>query len=90
MGDGGGGHWLVLMKWRPSNTVAWAEAYLHTKWHLDASSRLATIEMAENWGGGLRPLLEKGTGSPYNTKSPGLRPTYNMLVLGVSSLCMIY
>ena len=22
-----------------------AEAYLHTKWHLDASSRLATIEM---------------------------------------------
>jgi len=27
----------------PSNTVAWAEAYLHTKWHLDASSRLARI-----------------------------------------------
>jgi len=29
----------------PSNTVIWAEAYLNTKWHLDASSRLATIEM---------------------------------------------
>jgi len=27
----------------PSNSVAWAEAYLHTKWHLDPSSRLATI-----------------------------------------------
>jgi len=23
--------------------VAWAEAYLHTKWHLDPSNRLATI-----------------------------------------------
>jgi len=23
----------------------WAEAYLHTKWHLDAFSRFATIEM---------------------------------------------
>ena len=32
------------------HNVAWAEAYLHTKWHLDASSRLATIERAENWG----------------------------------------
>jgi len=25
-----------------SNTVAWAEAYLHTNWHLSPSSRLAT------------------------------------------------
>jgi len=33
----------------PSNTkVARAEAYLHTKWHLDACSRLATIKWAEN------------------------------------------
>jgi len=38
--------------------VAWAEAYLHTKWHLDASSRLATIKRAENWG--LCPLLWGG------------------------------
>jgi len=36
----------------PSNTVAWAEAYLHNKWHLDASSRLATIKWAENGGSG--------------------------------------
>jgi len=27
----------------PSNNVAWAEAYLRTKWHLDPCSRLATI-----------------------------------------------
>ena len=25
--------------------VAWAKAYLHTKWHLDPCSRLATIDM---------------------------------------------
>ena len=25
--------------------VAWAEVYLHTKWHLDPSSRLPTIDM---------------------------------------------
>jgi len=25
--------------------VAWAKAYLHTKWHLDPSSRLATADM---------------------------------------------
>jgi len=27
----------------PSNTVAWAEAYLFAKWHLDPSNRLATM-----------------------------------------------
>jgi len=30
--------------------VAWADAYLHTKWHHRASSRLATTDLAENWG----------------------------------------
>jgi len=30
--------------------VAWAEAYLHTKWHLDPSSRLATIDMGRKFG----------------------------------------
>ena len=38
--------------------VAWAEAYVYTKWHLDASSRLATIKWAENWG--LCPLFFGG------------------------------
>ena len=32
--------------WGPiEHKVLWAEAYLHTNWHLDASSGLATIEM---------------------------------------------
>ena len=34
----------------PSNTVAWAEAYLHTKCHLDACCRLATIKMGQKLG----------------------------------------
>ena len=53
--------------------VPWAEAYLHTKWHLDASSHLATIEMGRKLGGGLRPLFGEGAESPSNTKSPGPR-----------------
>ena len=32
------------------NTVAWAEAYLRTKWHLDPSSRLATKVMGRKLG----------------------------------------
>jgi len=36
--------------------VAWAEAYRSTKWHLDPSSRLATTDMAENWGKGCAPF----------------------------------
>jgi len=37
----------------------WAEAYLHTKWHLDSSSRLATIEMGRKLGTGA-PLFFGG------------------------------
>jgi len=33
------------------HNIAWAEVYLRTKWHLDASSRLATIGMGQNWMG---------------------------------------
>jgi len=43
------------------------EAYLHIKWHLDASSSLATIEMGRKLGRGLCPVppyLERGAG-PY-------------------------
>jgi len=29
---------------------AWAEAYLHTKWHLDQCRRLATIDMGRKLG----------------------------------------
>ena len=60
--------------------MAWAETYLHAKWHLDPSSSLATINTAENWGmvrwGPSSPLLsERGAGSPSNAMSLGLRPT---------------
>jgi len=30
--------------------LAWAEAYLHTKWHLDTSSHLATRDMGRKLG----------------------------------------
>jgi len=30
--------------------MAWAEAYLHTKWHLDPSSHLATTNMGQKLG----------------------------------------
>jgi len=36
----GGGSWL-----------AWAQAYLHTKWHLNPSSCLATTDMGQKLGG---------------------------------------
>ena len=42
--------------------------YLHTKWHLDASSRLSTIEIRRNWRGGLHPLFGKGL-DPHLTQS---------------------
>ena len=34
----------------PSNIVAWVEAYLRTKWHLNPSSRSATTEMGRKLG----------------------------------------
>jgi len=49
--------------------VAWAEAYLRTKWHLDPYSRLATTDMGRKLGEAL-PL---GGGARYalNTMLPG-------------------
>ena len=41
----------------PSNTkVAWDEVYVHTKFHLGASNRLATIEMDQRLERAFRPL----------------------------------
>jgi len=56
------------------HNVAWAEAYLHTKWHLDPSSRLATIDMGRKFGGSV-PIFRRGAGSPSNTMSLGPRHT---------------
>ena len=58
---------------RLKHTVAWAEAYLRTKWHLDLPRRLATTDMGRKLGD-CAPLGE-GAGSPPNTMWPGLRPT---------------
>jgi len=40
------GSWVPILY-----NVAWAEAFLHTKWHLDPPSRLVTIDMGRKWGG---------------------------------------
>jgi len=55
--------------------VAWAVGYLHTKRHLDPSSHLATVDMGQKLGA-LPPFWEWGAGSPSNTMSLGLRPTF--------------
>ena len=51
-----------------------ANAYLHTKWHLDPCSPLATTDMGQKLGRGCAPL-GRGAGSPSNTMCPGPRPT---------------
>ena len=54
----------------PSNSVAWTDAYLRSKWYPDSSSRLATVDMGRSlygrrlacvrkprkWGGLMCPL----------------------------------
>jgi len=47
----GRGSWVPIQ-----HDVAWAEAYLPTKWHLDPSSHLATTDMGRKLGGGCAPL----------------------------------
>jgi len=47
--------------------------YIRIKWHLDPSSRLATIDMGRKLG--LCPFLG-GAGSPSNALSPGPTPTF--------------
>ena len=57
------------------HSVIWAEVYLRTKWHLDPSSRLATIHvnMGHKLGGAVPFFL--GELGPHRTQSPGPRPT---------------
>jgi len=66
--------------------VAWVEAYLHTKFHLDPCNRLATINMGRNlgglsssWGGELGPMYvtqcRLGRGLPsYEVASSSIEP----------------
>jgi len=46
--------------------VAWAEVYLRTNWHLDPSSRLATIDMGQKLGA--LPPFEEGELGPHLTQ----------------------
>jgi len=55
------------------HNMAWDEVYLHTKWHLDPSSRFAKIDMGLKVGV-LCPFLG-GAGSPSNKMSPEPRST---------------
>jgi len=58
----------------PSNTVAWAVAYLHSKWHLNPSSHLAATDMGRKLGGS-DPFGERELGlPPSNAMWTGLRP----------------
>ena len=54
--------------------MAWTEAHLDAKCHLDPSNRLATIDMVRKLGGGYAPFGRKAR-SPSNTMWPGPRPT---------------
>ena len=65
IGCGGGCALFTGGAGSPSNTVAWAEAYLHTKWHLSPSSLLATTDIGRKLGG-CAPL-GRGAGFPSNT-----------------------
>jgi len=49
------------------------EVYLHTKWHLDPCSHLATTDMGLKLG--ICPFGGGGAGSPSNTTWPEPRPT---------------
>jgi len=52
----------------------WAEAYLRTKWHLDPSSRLATIHGPKS-GGAAVPFFGEGQTGHHLIVSPGPKPT---------------
>ena len=47
--------------------VAWAEAYLHTKWHLSPSSRLVTTDIGRKLERGCT-LLGEGDLGPHLTQ----------------------
>jgi len=51
LGGGGRAFFLGIAESPIEHKVAWAEAYLHTKWHLRPSSRLATTHISRKMGG---------------------------------------
>jgi len=68
--------WSILtMSRRPKLTRVGRGLYLRTKCHLDASSRLATINMGRKFGGSSTPCFGEGLVSPSSTMWTGPRPT---------------
>jgi len=65
-----------------STLLNWAEAYLHTKWHLDPSSHLATTDVDQKLGA--HPFWGRGAGSPSNTMwlepKPTCMPSFIMIL----------
>jgi len=75
----GEGSWFPIL-----HNVAWAEAYLYTKWHLDPCSRMATVDMGRKMGA-LPPSWGGGAGSLTNTMLFGLRYLHTKWHLDPSS-----
>ena len=68
------GSWVPIYR-----SVAWADAYLCTKWHLNPCSRLATIDMGRKFGA--PPLLGRGLGPHLTQTRLGLGlPPYLSLI----------
>ena len=73
----GMGSWVPIL-----HNVAWAEAYLHTKWHLDSFSHLGTTDMGRKleglcplfWGGEMGPHLAQCGLPPYQVASWSIEP----------------
>ena len=61
--------WCALFFWGSwfpiEHKVAWAEVYLHTKWHLSPSSRLDTTDIGRKLG--MYPFLGEGELGPQLT-----------------------
>ena len=54
--------WVRCLSVPIQHKVAWAEDYLHTKWHLDPSSHLAATDMGRKLRG-VVPLWRRGSWS---------------------------
>ena len=54
---------------------ALANKYKISSTAAEMGDRLATIDMGRKVGGTAVPLSVEGAGSPFNTITPGLRPT---------------
>jgi len=71
-----GNHWQPCSELGAPNTMWHGPRPTLDQWHLDPSSRLATIDMGRKLGRGSAPFFWEGeAGFPSNTKSPGKRPT---------------